>query len=66
MSRFEISTNMDISILGFYGYIINIGEIFVDILIKISVRRKLFKIFGKTPKNDKKKRSKNTYIKVIL
>ena len=65
MSRFEISTNMDISILGFYGYIINIGEIFVDILIKISVRRKLFKIFGKTPKNDKKKR-KNTYIKIIL
>ena len=64
MSRFEISANMDISILGFYGYIINFGEIFVDILIKISVRRKLFKIFEKTPKNDKI--SKNTYIKVIL
>ena len=64
MSRLEISTNMNISILGFYGYIINFGEIFVDILIKISVRRKLFKIFEKTPKNDKI--SKNTYIKVIL
>ena len=50
MSRFEISANMDISILEFYEYIINIGEIFVDILIKISVRRKLFKIFEKNSK----------------
>ena len=35
---------MDISLLGFYGYIENIGEISVDILTKISMRRKLFKI----------------------
>ena len=37
---------MDISVLGFYGYIENINKILVDILTKISVERKLFKIHG--------------------
>ena len=40
----EISVNMDILALGFYGYIGNIGEISVDIFTQISVRQKLFKI----------------------
>ena len=35
--------NTDIWVFGFYG---NIGEILVDILTKISVERKLFKIHG--------------------
>ena len=64
---FEILVNIDISILRFYGYIRNIGEISIDIFTQISVRRKLFKIDGnawKTPKNDKI--SKNTHFKVIL
>ena len=43
-SLFEISVNTDISVLEFYRYIENIGEILVDILTKILVRWKLFKI----------------------
>ena len=35
--------NTDISVLEFYGYIINIGEISVDILTKISMKQKLSK-----------------------
>ena len=59
---FEILVNMNISILGFYGYIenigkisINIGKISVDILTKILVKQKLFKIHGNVWKNIKKK-----------
>ena len=58
---------MDISVLGFYGYIGNIGEISMDIFHQISVRQKLSKIDGngyKNPKNDKI--SKNIHVKVIL
>ena len=44
--RIEISVNTDISILGFYGYIENIGEISVDIFHQISVWQKLSKIDG--------------------
>ena len=36
--------NTDISILEFYEYIKNIGEIFMDILIKILIKQKWFKI----------------------
>ena len=42
--RIEISINMDISVLGFYGYIGNIEEISMDIFHQISVRQKLSKI----------------------
>ena len=42
----EISVNTDISVLRFYGYIGNIGEISVDIFHQISVRQKLSKIDG--------------------
>ena len=35
--------NTDIWVFGFYG---NIGEILVDILTKIWIRRKLFKSHG--------------------
>ena len=42
--RIEISINMDLLVLGFYGYIGNIGEISMDIFHQISVRQKLFKI----------------------
>ena len=52
-SLFEISVNTDISILGFYGYIENIGEILVDILTKILVRQKLFKIHENIWNNSK-------------
>ena len=38
-ARFEILVNTDISILGFYRYIGNIGEISLDILTKISIRQ---------------------------
>ena len=44
--RIEISINMDISVLGFYGYIVNIEEISMDIFHQISVRQKLSKIDG--------------------
>ena len=40
----EISVNIDVSILGFYRYIGNIGEISVDIFTQILVRQKLSKI----------------------
>ena len=46
--RIKISVNTDILVLGFYEYIENIGEISVDILTKISMRRKLFKIHKNT------------------
>ena len=36
-SRIKISVNTDISVIGFYGNIGNIGKISVDIFIKISV-----------------------------
>ena len=52
--RIKISVNTDISVLGFYEYIGNIGEISVDILTKISMRRKLFKIHKNAWKNSKK------------
>ena len=51
---FEILVNMNISILGFYGYIENIGKISVDILAKILVKQKLFKIHGNVWKTLKK------------
>ena len=62
---------MDISVLRFYEYIRNIGEISMDILIKIIYGQKLFKIHGNALKNTKKKKrkdkvSKNTHVKVIL
>ena len=41
-------------VLGFYGYIINIGKILVDILTKILMRWKLFKIHVNAWKNFKK------------
>ena len=40
----EISVNIDVSILGFYRYIGNIGEISVDIFTQILVRQKLSRI----------------------
>ena len=46
MPRLEISINMDISILGFYRYIKNISKISMDVLIKMSIKQKLFKIHG--------------------
>ena len=45
-TRIEISVNTYISVLGFYGYIGNIGEISVDIFHQISMRQKLSKIDG--------------------
>ena len=36
-SRIKISVNTDISVIGFYGNIENIGKISVDIFTKISV-----------------------------
>ena len=42
----EILVNIDVSILGFYRYIGNIGEISVDIFTQILVRQKLSKIDG--------------------
>ena len=65
---FEILVNTDISILGFYEYIGNIGKISVDILTKILVKQKLFKIHENVWKTLKKnnKISKNTYVKVIV
>ena len=36
-SRIKISVNMDISVIGFYGNIGNIGKISIDIFTKISV-----------------------------
>ena len=36
-SRIKISLNTDISVIGFYGNIGNIGKISVDIFTKISV-----------------------------
>ena len=44
---------MDISVLEFYRYNGNIGEISMDILIKISIRQKLFKIHENTWRNSK-------------
>ena len=66
---FEILVNTDISIFEFYGYIgnigkisvninkisVNIGKISVDILTKILVKQKLFKIHGNVWKTLKKK-----------
>ena len=58
---FEILVNTDISILGFYEYVgnigkisVNIGKISVDILAKILVKQKLFKIHGNVWKTLKK------------
>ena len=50
--------SVDILILEFYGYIINIGKISVDNLKKNSMKRKLFKIYGNTYKNLLKKKKK--------
>ena len=47
-ARFEISVNTDILILEFYEYIENIGEISVNILTKISIKQKWFKIHENT------------------
>ena len=41
---FEISINTNILVFGFYGYIENIGEISMNILTKIPIRKKWFKI----------------------
>ena len=43
-ARKKILVITNISVLGFYGYIENIGKISMDILTKISVKRKLTKI----------------------
>ena len=40
--RIKILVNTDISVIGFYGNIGNIGKISVDIFTKISVRLKFF------------------------
>ena len=54
----KIYVNTDIPVIGFYGYIENIGE--------ISIKRKLYKIHGNFSKNkNKNKNKKNTYIRVI-
>ena len=45
---FEILVNTDILILEFYGCIRNIGKILMDILTKILMELKLFKIRGNT------------------
>ena len=47
--------NTDISVLRFYE---NIGEILVDILTKISMMQKLFKIHNNAWKNSKKQNDK--------
>ena len=39
-TRIKISVNMIILVFVFYGYIRNIGEISVDILTKILMKRK--------------------------
>ena len=59
---------MNISVLGFYRYIGNISKISTNILTKILVGQKLFKIHGHAWKNFKKfqKISKNIHVKVIL
>ena len=41
ISKDQISVITDVSVLRFYRYIENIGEISIDILTKISVKRKL-------------------------
>ena len=50
----KISVIMNMSILRFYGYIENIGEISVDIFSQISMEQKLFKIHRNAWKNSKK------------
>ena len=42
VARIKISVNTDISVIGFYGNIGNIGKISVDIFTKISVQLKFF------------------------
>ena len=46
---------MNILVPEFHGYIGNIGKILVNILTKISVRQKLFKIHGIFRKKNPKK-----------
>ena len=58
----KISVIMNMSILRFYGYIENIGEISVDIFSQISIERKLFKIHRNAWKNSKKWSNKQEYI----
>ena len=61
-ARIEISVFTDISVLRFYGYIENIGEISVDIFSQILMSENYLKLIGmleKTSKNDKI--SKNTH-----
>ena len=57
--RIEISVFTDISVLRFYGYIENIGEIFDGYFFT-----NIEEMLEKTLKNDKI--SKNTRFKVIL
>ena len=66
-ARIEISVFTDISVLRFYGYIENIGEISVAIFSQILMSENYLKLIGmleKTSKNDNI--SKNTHFKVIL
>ena len=51
---FKILINTDISVLEFYRYIGNIEEISIDILIKISMEEKWFKIHENVYKTFKK------------
>ena len=60
----KISVNMDISILGFYGYIENIGGYFDKNIDGVEIIQNSGKCLEKLQKNDKI--SNNTHIKVIL
>ena len=61
---FEISVNMDISVLGSYGYIGNIGGYFDKNIDEAKIIQNSWKYLEKIQKNYKI--SKNTYVKVIL
>ena len=67
-TRFKISLNTNISVLEFYKYIRNIGEISMDILKKKNRCGENYSKFTrkleKTPKNDKI--SKNIYIYIYI
>ena len=60
---FEISVNMNISVLGFYGYIGNIGKYFDKNISKVKIIQNSWKYLEKIKNH---KINKNTRIKVIF
>ena len=60
---FEISVNMNISVLGFYGYIGNIGKYFDKNISKVKIIQNSWKYLEKIKNH---KINKNTHIKVIF